>query len=81
MVHFRKFGDLSTTTPSPPPLHQFQLNLSHGAGRHSGPQQDLELELPERLDLGVSEKGVVGRQVTVSEASGAILGVGIVGYN
>ena len=42
---------------------------------------DLEFDLPERLDLDVSEKGVVGRQVTVSEAGGSILGVGIVGYN
>lgn len=44
-------------------------------------QREMEFELPERLDLGVSEKGVVGRQVTMREAGGAILGVGIVGYN
>ena len=42
---------------------------------------DLEFELPERLELGVSEKGIVGRQVTVTEAGGAVLGVGIVGFN
>lgn len=41
----------------------------------------MEFELPARLDLSVSEKGVVGRQVTMREAGGAILGVGIVGYN
>lgn len=41
----------------------------------------MEIELPERLDLDVSEKGVVGRQVTMRVAGGAILGTGIVGYN
>lgn len=41
----------------------------------------MEFELPERLDLGVSEKGVVGRQLTMSETDGTILGIGIVGYN
>lgn len=41
----------------------------------------MEFELPERLDLGVSEKGVVGRQVTLRQAEGAVLGIGIVGYN
>jgi hypothetical protein len=42
---------------------------------------EIEFELPERLDLGVSEKGVIGRQVTVREEGGSILGIGIVGYN
>jgi len=44
-------------------------------------QTEMEFELPERLDLGVSEKGVVGRQVTMKDTGGAVLGVGIVGYN
>jgi hypothetical protein len=42
---------------------------------------EIEFELPERLDLGVSEKGVIGRQVTVREQGGEILGIGVVGYN
>lgn len=42
---------------------------------------EIEFELPERLDLGVSEKGVIGRQVTVREQGGSILGIGVVGYN
>jgi hypothetical protein len=41
----------------------------------------MEFELPQQLDLGVSEKGVIGRQVTVREEGGTILGIGIVGYN
>lgn len=41
----------------------------------------MELDLPELLDLGVSAKGVVGRQVTISDENGIVLGVGIVGYN
>lgn len=41
----------------------------------------LEFELSEHLDLRVSTKGVVGRQVTVSDENGIVLGVGIVGYN
>lgn len=44
-------------------------------------QTEMEFELPERLDLGVSERGVVGRQVTMRDPGGAVLGVGIVGYN
>jgi hypothetical protein len=41
----------------------------------------MEFELAEQLDLGVSAKGVIGRQVSVSDADGLVLGVGIVGYN
>ncbi|KAJ5161786.1 hypothetical protein N7492_007178 [Penicillium capsulatum] len=81
-MRIEKFGDLSSTAPSTPPLHQFRLDLSHTHRQQPGQSStDLELELPERLDLGASEKGVVGRQVTVTEAGGAVLGVGIVGYN
>lgn len=77
----RKYGDLSTRTADPP-IHQFKLDLSQNQSMSSGFQQrEMEFELPETLDLGVSEKGVVGRQVTMREAGGSILGVGIVGYN
>lgn len=41
---------------------------------------EMEFELPEKLDLGVSDMGVIGRQVTVREG-GMILGIGVVGYN
>lgn len=43
----------------------------------------MEFELPERLDLGVSETGIVGRQVTVlvEGQSSVGVGMGIVGYD
>jgi hypothetical protein len=42
----------------------------------------MEFELPERLDLGVSDKGIVGRQVTVMvEGESVGVGMGIVGYD
>lgn len=64
------------------PLHQFQLDMSRKKCLKPGYHQtEMEFELPDRLDLGVSEKGVVGRQVTLRETKGAVLGVGIVGYN
>lgn len=82
LINDRKYGDLSTKTPDTPPLHQFKLDLCQNQTIKPGHRQtEMEFELPERLDLGVSEKGVVGRQVTMKEAGGAILGVGIVGYN
>ncbi|KAJ6120894.1 hypothetical protein N7523_005174 [Penicillium sp. IBT 18751x] len=81
-MRIEKYGDLTTSLPNSPPLHQFQLDLSRNHGLKPGHRQtEMEFELPERLDLGVSEKGVVGRQVTMREAGGAVLGVGIVGYN
>jgi len=78
----RKYGDLSTSTANIPPLYQFKLDLSQNHSLKPGHRQtEMEFELPERLDLGVSEKGVVGRQVTMKDTGGAVLGVGIVGYN
>lgn len=41
---------------------------------------EMEFELPTKLDLGVSETGVIGRQVTIREGA-SILGIGVVGYN
>ncbi|KAJ5292030.1 hypothetical protein N7478_001281 [Penicillium angulare] len=78
-MRIEQYGDLSTTKPTTRPLHEFRLDLGKQAPREF--QRDVELELPIRLDLGVSEKGVVGRQVTMSEPDGTVLGVGIVGYN
>ncbi|KAJ6104912.1 hypothetical protein N7486_003601 [Penicillium sp. IBT 16267x] len=77
-MRIEKYGDLSTNKASSAPLHQFQLDFTKNA---RGFQTNMEFELPERLDLGVSEKGVVGRQLTMSETDGTILGIGIVGYN
>ncbi|KAJ5204747.1 uncharacterized protein N7498_005626 [Penicillium cinerascens] len=81
-MRIEKYGDLSTSTPNTPPLHQFQIDLSRSQSMKPGHRQtEMEFELPERLDLGVSEKGVVGRQVTMRDPAGTVLGVGIVGYN
>lgn len=59
------------------PLHQFRLQPG-GKGN-----DEMEFELPERLDLGVSETGIVGRQVTVlvEGQSSVGVGMGIVGYD
>ncbi|CAG8168617.1 unnamed protein product [Penicillium nalgiovense] len=80
-IRIEKFGDLSTTSYSTAPLHQFRLNMEQDKNSKAVNPTEIEFELPERLDLGVSEKGVIGRQVTVREQGGSILGIGIVGYN
>ncbi|KAJ5184458.1 hypothetical protein N7491_007677 [Penicillium cf. griseofulvum] len=79
-MRIEKYGDLSTTS-QPSPLHQFNLNMEQGKSSKTANMTEIEFELPERLDLGVSEKGVIGRQVTVREQGGSILGIGVVGYN
>ncbi|KAJ6191184.1 hypothetical protein N7519_001205 [Penicillium mononematosum] len=80
-MRIEKFGDLSSTSQSTTPLHQFRLNMKQDKNHSTANSTEIEFELPERLDLGVSEKGVIGRQVTVREQGGSILGIGIVGYN
>ncbi|OQE24562.1 hypothetical protein PENSTE_c007G07376 [Penicillium steckii] len=81
-IRIEKYGDLSTSVPVTAPLHQFRVNLSQDKSLKSfSHEAEIQFELPERLDLGVSEKGIVGRQVTLREAEGAVLGVGIVGFN
>ncbi|CEO59237.1 hypothetical protein PMG11_03919 [Penicillium brasilianum] len=81
-MRVEQYGDLSTSTPRAAPLHSFRLDLAHSSTLKPGHRQtELEIELSERLDLGVSAKGVVGRQITVSDGCGVVLGVGIVGYN
>lgn len=81
ILHIRKYGDLSITSQSISPLHQFRLNMEQENSPQTANPMEIEFELPERLDLGVSEKGVIGRQVTVREQGGEILGIGVVGYN
>ena len=78
----RKYGDLSTTTPNTAPLHKFRLDFARSSAINSAHRPtEIEFELSEHLDLGVSTRGVVGRQVTVCDENGIVLGVGIVGYN
>ncbi|KAJ5515102.1 hypothetical protein N7463_004654 [Penicillium fimorum] len=80
-IRIEKYGDLSTTSQPTSPLHQFRLNMEQDKNSKMANLREIEFELPERLDLGVSEKGVIGRQVTVREQGGSILGIGVVGYN
>lgn len=63
----RKYGDISNTSLNNAPLHQFRLEMTQDKNSKSASQTEMEFELPQRLDLGVSEKGVIGRQVTVRE--------------
>ncbi|KGO74301.1 hypothetical protein PITC_069580 [Penicillium italicum] len=80
-MRIEKYGDLSTTTQSISPLYQFRLNMGQDKNHKTANPMEIEFELPERLDLGVSDMGVIGRQVTVREQGGSILGIGVVGYN
>ncbi|KAB8204355.1 hypothetical protein BDV34DRAFT_119626 [Aspergillus parasiticus] len=75
-LRIERYGDLSSARMSEP-LHQFRLQ-PYGKGN-----DEMEFELPERLDLGVSETGIVGRQVTVlvEGQSSVGVGMGIVGYD
>lgn len=72
MVLSRRHGDLTSTDSAlHQPLHSFSLDTRG---------QTMEFELPERLDLGISETGIVGRQVTLLSRN-VLLGTGIVGWN
>ncbi|KAL4895739.1 hypothetical protein BDV59DRAFT_199724 [Aspergillus ambiguus] len=76
-LRIEKHGDLTMEMPSIP-LHRFRLGPSR-----SSDSSCMEFDLPERLDLGVSETGIVGRQVTVT-VEGSPLGTtgrGIVGFD
>ncbi|KAJ5131241.1 uncharacterized protein N7515_007280 [Penicillium bovifimosum] len=66
-MRIERSGDLSTTSQSSSPLYQFSLDMKKHKDLKSAHPTEMEFELPERLDLGVSEKGVIGRQVTVRE--------------
>jgi hypothetical protein len=73
MIYSRKYGDLSSLTTRPQPLHSFSLTTEN---------TKTEFDLPEKLDLGVSRTGVVGRQITIRPTgSDVVLGTGIVGWN
>ncbi|KAJ5458401.1 hypothetical protein N7475_009789 [Penicillium sp. IBT 31633x] len=73
-MRIEKYGDLCTSQLSSP-LYQFNLNMKQDKKSRSTHPTEMEFELPERLDLGVSEKGVIGRQVTVREQGDQSLGL------
>ncbi|EPS25394.1 hypothetical protein PDE_00327 [Penicillium oxalicum 114-2] len=81
-IRIEKHGDLSARLFGMTPLHAFRLDLSKGV-RTSNEQggREIEVDLRECLDLTVSARGVVGRQVTLCSLDGTALGTGIIGYN
>ncbi|KAK1144637.1 hypothetical protein N8T08_004940 [Aspergillus melleus] len=77
-IRIEKHGDLtSTSNMTTPPLHQFLVSPGSRTGLQG---TDLEVQLPERVDLDVSDVGIVGRKVTVS-VGGQRMGMGIVGFD
>ncbi|KAL4994306.1 hypothetical protein BDV10DRAFT_189178 [Aspergillus recurvatus] len=85
-LRIERHGDLTLSSSTHSPLHQFQLrpSLSSAAGKEPG-KNEIEFSLPERLDLDVSEQGIVGRQVTVVARGGdgevLRMGRGIIGFD
>lgn len=88
----RRHGDLTISAPGLAlgqiaPLYAFQLRPSSSSSSSSLEKktEEMEFSLPQRLDLGVSEQGIVGRKVTVVARGegGEVLqmGNGIVGYD
>ncbi|KAE8552352.1 hypothetical protein EYB25_006246 [Talaromyces marneffei] len=80
-MRIEKFGNLMTPTAleKSKPLYSFDLSPQHTAGR-------IEFSLPYKLDFGVSEYGIVGRQATLLSSSQdvserSILGKGVIGWN
>lgn len=76
-IRIEKHGDLTSTSNMTTPLHQFLVSPGSKAGLQG---TDLEVQLPERMDLDVSDVGIVGRKVTVS-VGGQRMGMGIVGFD
>ncbi|KAJ5936584.1 hypothetical protein N7466_003034 [Penicillium verhagenii] len=74
-MRVEKYGDLSNREAVP--LHRFAMDFSKLPHRF---QPNFEFELPETLELGVSEKGVIGRQLSMMDECGC-LALGIIGYN
>ncbi|RDK43288.1 hypothetical protein M752DRAFT_326151 [Aspergillus phoenicis ATCC 13157] len=82
-VRIEKYGDLTAENNSPP-LHYFRLPMKMQEG-----DGEFEVALPERLELGVSERGIVGRCVRVGIGMDGIgtgtgivdMGRGVVGYD
>ncbi|KAL5334899.1 hypothetical protein BJX70DRAFT_402099 [Aspergillus crustosus] len=84
-LRIERHGDLSTgdsdSLEKIDPLYRIQLHPSLSTKK----TEELEFKLPERLDLNVSELGIVGRQVTVVARglAGEVIqmGNGIVGFD
>ncbi|KAL4917876.1 hypothetical protein BDW62DRAFT_201427 [Aspergillus aurantiobrunneus] len=77
-LRIERHGDLTLKTETQP-LHHFQLHPPETANT-----DEMEFSLPQRLDLNVSDRGIVGRQVTVTargEGGVVSVGSGIVGFD
>ncbi|KAI9835716.1 MAG: hypothetical protein M1819_001893 [Sarea resinae] len=72
-------GDLTDPLSSAAgqPLHSFPFELVSLKG-HSDP--DYGFDLPERLDLGVGGRGIVGRKIRLL-CGGERVGEGVIGFN
>ncbi|PLB48307.1 hypothetical protein P170DRAFT_465707 [Aspergillus steynii IBT 23096] len=76
-LRIEKHGDLTSQSSTMPPLHQFFVSPDLEVDQTG---TDFEVQLPERLDLDVSDVGIVGRKVSVS-VGGQGMGMGIVGFD
>ncbi|THC95634.1 hypothetical protein EYZ11_004896 [Aspergillus tanneri] len=76
-----KDGDTTTTVFRIADAATFDfLRASQGVDVWIDTSTQLQAQLPQRLDLGVSDVGIVGRQVTVM-VEGRRMGMGIVGFD
>ncbi|OJK04416.1 hypothetical protein ASPACDRAFT_108925, partial [Aspergillus aculeatus ATCC 16872] len=90
-LRIEKYGDLTASTGGncEPPLHWFRVGLGgiqssqEQQQQQQQQQQVIEVVLPERLELGVSGTGIVGREVRVAvDGVDAMveMGRGVVGF-
>ncbi|PYH45646.1 uncharacterized protein BP01DRAFT_391421 [Aspergillus saccharolyticus JOP 1030-1] len=80
-LRIEKYGDLTAPAPATAPLHWFRVGM--GGGKQDQPEV-IEVMLPERLELGVSGTGIVGREVRVSVDGvdeKVAMGRGVVGFD
>ncbi|RAK76773.1 uncharacterized protein BO72DRAFT_486392 [Aspergillus fijiensis CBS 313.89] len=85
-LRIEKYGDLTASTGGgvEPPLHWFRVGFGGIQSLQEQQQQVIEVVLPERLELGVSGTGIVGREVRVAvDGVDAMveMGRGVVGFD
>jgi len=86
-------GDLSTSSSSSSflssnssqmqsgePMYSFNLNLTSTSHSNSNLNNQETMQLPQRLELGVSDAGIIGRRVSVVEGD-RVVAEGIIGWN
>ncbi|PYH83683.1 hypothetical protein BO82DRAFT_400436 [Aspergillus uvarum CBS 121591] len=87
-LRIEKSGDLTASAGGSwePPLHWFRVGLEgvSSLSLREQARQQIEVVLPERLELGVSGTGIVGREVRVAvDGVDALveMGRGVVGFD